>query len=298
MVKHYQSVLILGSSVDRNALADSYPNVLNPEQYSFTVDKVPIQHNVVNDPARSVSLAVLQHPGVGLNGDLEAPFWKPGWKIKNRSDVQRRPAGTHADQAGKPYKWKYKPTSKVITYAPHFAQLVFGKAPDLVVVETSLWDLSTWWQLTGHQATPGRLEQWCNKDLPLLLKAVTDAFPETRVVFRTAPTVAPMTFERWTHDDFQALYKCVERRSAGTGEVFEHVGVIDYHDIMDELIVRKSSGENLSLWLEDGYHPRSLPGRLYLNQIFKLIGVPLLEDPPPSWQGRLRAPSDDDEDDL
>lgn len=75
------------------------------------------------------------------------------------------------------------------------------------------------------------------------------------------------------------MHDCVMRRSAGgTGKVFENVGVIDYHEIMDKLIA-SASDETLirNLWLEDGFHPAKEPGRLYLNEIFRLLGVPPLE---------------------
>lgn len=291
MVPHYQSVLILGSSVDRYAIHDNYPGE------SFIHDAEKLQHNIVHDVSRNVSIAVLQHPGVGLNGDLNAPFWKLNKKLHNVSNGARIPRGGQPDHPDKNIRqWKYEPTWQVIKYAPKFGRRVFGaNPPGLVVVETSLWDLAGWWQITGHQATPERLEQWCDKDLPFLLKAVTDVFSQSRVVFRTAPQVAPWSTERWTQENFEAMHQCVERRSAGTGEVFEHVGVIDYHEIMDQLILRKSSGEELGLWKRDGYHPANLPSRLYLNQIFKLLGVPPLEDTPPSDTFRDKAPSVDDE---
>jgi len=293
MVQHYQSVLILGSSVDRNAISGNYPG------HTFTYKQEKLQHNVVNDMSRNLSIAVLQHPGVGLHGDLDGPFWNPGLLHKpNRT--WRRPKGTGPDNAGQNgAKWRLLPTREVIRHAPGFCRIAFGtNQPDLVVVDSSLWDLAGWWQMTGHQATPERIEQWCNKDLPSLLEAVTSVFKESRGVFRTAPQVAPWSTERWTQANFEAMHQCVERRSAGTGEVLEHVGVIDYHEIMDKLILRESDGDNIvkDLWRLDGYHPADLPGRLYLNQIFKLLGVQPLEAPVPSDALRKSTPHVEDED--
>jgi hypothetical protein len=293
---HFQSVLILGSSIDRNSINHNY------QGQTFTYDEEKLQHNVVNDKPRNVTIAVLQHPGVGLSGDLEGLFWNPG--KKNESSVQgRRPHGTHPDKAGKNgAHWKFLPTKGVIKHAPVFSSICFGtRTPDLVVVESSLWDLASWWQLTGHQATPERLEQWCNKDLPFLLESVTNVFNESRVVFRTAPQVASWsdTIERWTLDNFEALHRCVERRSARTGEVFKNVGVIDYHEIMDELMKSKSDGDTRlqdeDLWLEDGYHPSALLGRHYLNEIFKLLNVPPMQAPESRHE---KPPPVEDEDDL
>jgi len=232
----FHKVLIIGSSVDRYALSSNYRS-----KYG---------HNVVIDEPRNVGIAVLQHLGVGLHGDLDGPFWTP--------------AEAHG---------QYVPTYKTIAEAPAFAHDVFGpQPPDLVVVESSLWDLAGWWQITRHHATPERLEQWCDKDLPYLLENVTRVFNQSRVVFRTAPQVAPWNNVKWTQADLEAMHECVLRRSAGTGEVFEHVGVIDYHEIMDNLIATTAQSRLQDLWRPDGYHPAALPGRLYLNQIFGLLG--------------------------
>mmetsp|Transcript_25252 Transcript_25252/g.65964 ORF Transcript_25252/g.65964 Transcript_25252/m.65964 type:complete len:339 (+) Transcript_25252:91-1107(+) len=293
----FQSVLIVGSSVDRNAISSNYPG----ETFTFKQEKV--QHNVVLDQARNVSIAVLCHPGVGLNGDLDAPFWNPSVthevaQAHSNGRPGRIPKNTLPDHGGKNgAHWKYEPTWKIIEDAPNFGHITFGpQPPDLVVVESSLWDLASWWQLTGHQATPERLEQWCNKDVPYLLKKVTDAFPKSQVVFRTAPQVAPENkgAERWTHANFETMHDCVMRRSAGTGKVFEHVGVIDYHGIMDKLI-SSTSDEKLrrDLWLEDGYHPSDVPGRLYLNEIFKLLGAEPMHAPK---QARTKLPVEDEND--
>jgi len=226
-----------------------------------------MQHTVVLDGPRQVGISVLQHPGVGLHGDLDIPFYNPNQK--------RRPPGTELENSDGAHG-KILPTYKVISDAPAFARGVLGPGPNLVVVETSLWDLAGWKQQTGHHATPERLQQWCDKDLPFLLKKVTDVFPQSRVVFRTAPQVAEWNNVKWTQANFEAMHECVVRRSAGTGEVFKGVGVIDYHEIMDKLIA--SAAKKNDLWRPDGYHPSALPGRLYLNQIFGLIGVePLAE---------------------
>mmetsp|Transcript_85505 Transcript_85505/g.229403 ORF Transcript_85505/g.229403 Transcript_85505/m.229403 type:complete len:96 (+) Transcript_85505:743-1030(+) len=74
------------------------------------------------------------------------------------------------------------------------------------------------------------------------------------------------------------MHECVVRRSAGTGEVVEHVGVLDYHEVMDKLIASTGKSAAQLLWKEDGYHPAALPGRMYLNEIFKLLEARPLDD--------------------
>jgi len=275
--RQFQSVLIIGCSVDRYAVGMNYPH------QTFTFKSFKLQHNVVFDDKRNTGVAVLQHPGVGLNGNLEEPFWNPGIGHTTVKTNAKKPAGTKppgtAWESPQEAGWQYQPTYKVIQAAPELARTAFGQAPDLVVVESSLWDLATWWQQLGHRATPKRLQHWCNHDLPYLLKNVTDIFKQSRVVFRTAPTVALWNNERWTQADFDALHDCVKRRSAGTGKVFEDVGVIDYHEIMDTLISSTAKDSLDGLWKPDGYHPSAVPGRLYLNEIFKLLGVQPLTAP-------------------
>lgn len=286
--KHSQSVLILGSSVDRYAISLNYPG------QTFTKKNERLRHEIVHDEPRNVTVAVLQHPGVGLFGDLNKPFWNPGLAYNVSAARNKRLS---------PSRWIYgsEATWKVIKRAPQFCHDVFGVSqPDLVVVETSLWDLAGWWQNTGGlQATPERLQKWCDHDLPHLLEFVTYFFNQSRVIFRTAPQVAPWSTERWTQADFEAMHECVVRRSAGTGEVIEHVGVLDYHEIVDKLIASASAAKSLAqvLWQDDGYHPAALPGRLYLNEVFKLLGVRPLEDRRRESlrEGRILV---EDEDDL
>jgi len=272
----FKTVLIIGSSVDRYAVSSNYPH------QSFAFKNQNLQHNAVFDGPRNVGIAVLQHPGVGLHGDLDGGFWNPslvGHTVNNGTRGAWLPEGAAWENPSEAH-WKFYSTRVVIDKAAKFGHAVLGtNTPDLVVVETSLWDLAGWWQQTGHQATPERLEQWCDKDLPYLLKRVTDVFTQSRVVFRTAPLVAPWNNEKWTQANFEAMHECVVRRSAGTGEVFEHVGVIDYHEIMDKLIASTAESSLQELWKADGYHPAALPGRLYLNEIFRLLGVEPLEGP-------------------
>jgi hypothetical protein len=273
----FQTALIIGSSVDRYALSSNYPH----QAFTFKID--PHQHSVVYDKGRNVGMAILQHAGVGLHGDLNCPCWNPGLAhatAQTREDHKdERPVGTAMENPSEAH-WRFFPTWNVINHAPDFSKMALGSStPDLVVVETSLWDLAGWWQNSGHRATPERLEQWCDKDLPYLLKNVSAVFPQSRILFRTAPKVALSSTQKWTQENFEAMHDCVLRRSAGTGQVYERVGVIDYYDIMEKLITSSAKSHLEDLWRPDGYHPAQMPGRLYLNEIFKLLGVQPLEAP-------------------
>merc|ERR1719188_2244823 len=61
--------------------------------------------------------------------------------------------------------------------------------PDMVVVESSLWDLFTWASVGLKNVTKERLHQWGDRDLRHLMARVSETFPQSRIVFRTAPRV-------------------------------------------------------------------------------------------------------------
>jgi len=154
--KQFQSVLILGSSVDRYAFSTNFPQTycVKSERNEHSV----VLHNV--ERGRQLGMAFLQHPGVGLRGDLDHPFWNKEAKTRrflhSENNETRKPQGTSMDHK----TWIFTPTWQVIQHAPQFSKTAFGTdAPDLVVVESSLWDLAGWWQNTGHLATPQRIRQ-------------------------------------------------------------------------------------------------------------------------------------------
>merc|ERR1740138_704772 len=99
------------------------------------------------------------HPGVGYNGTLHHPF---------HSSYSTRPeAYVGAYGTGAILKWHANSTS--------WAML--GGPPDLVVVDSSLWDLAVWREQDKTQVSTKRVKAWCQHDLPLLLETVAETFP-------------------------------------------------------------------------------------------------------------------------
>jgi len=95
---------------------------------------------------------------------------------------------------------------------------MFKASPHLVVVDTSLWDLMGWRLGTprGHglpalptPVTEERFQQWCQQDMPNLMKIVSQKFPTSRIAFRTAPTISfTPKYEKFEKHDVDMLYQC------------------------------------------------------------------------------------------
>jgi len=119
------------------------------------------------DKERGLAVGFWFHPGVGINGDLQPPFF-------NESRYGNGLQNPISDTRG---------LSKLSI------EFLGEQSPDLVVVESSLWDLATWASWGYKNVTDERLSQWGRSDLRKLLHRVSETFNKSRIVFRNAPTV-------------------------------------------------------------------------------------------------------------
>jgi len=153
-------------------------------------------------------------------------------------------------------------------------------APHMVVVDSSLWDLVAWRlgsslctakpvSPTPTEVTEARVQQWVDHDLKKLLSRVSSVFPNSRIVFRTAPTIDHTPkFDKFSKRDMDLLYKYISS-STTNGKLFGEYEIIDYHTILERLIDRRVPG----LFAEDGYHPSWYPSELYVNEILRRVGL-------------------------
>ncbi|CAK0847471.1 unnamed protein product [Prorocentrum cordatum] len=250
------SVLILGCSVDRNAV----------ESFCGKVDR--FYRVGCYDEERQLNIGFVFHPGVGINGDLQPPFY-------NRTQW-----GSNIGQ----------PISDDKVLRKWSSSMVGELFPDMVVVDSSLWDLSTWASWGMRNVTADRLRQWGMRDLKNELARVSEAYNKSRIVFRTAPAVYKT---KWVVSDTGYEYKDVAvfsndgirqmqkelRKHIKDGKLYGKYEVIDYSQIMDDLIQERGA-DDPSLWLKDGYHPKTEsaePSRRYLNEVFRLMGLATVE---------------------
>lgn len=254
-----RSVLILGSSVDRMAVewfCGQYENFLRV---------------ACADRARDLAVGFVFHPGVGYRGDMQPPFY-------NRTKYGNIASSIIGE--GREALLK------------HSLRMIGERQPDMVVVDTSLWDLVVWASIdkTGDPSE-ARLRQWCDHDMPNLLHRVWGAFSASRIVFRTAPTTArpiwlkPEGVPQFSDRGIEAMYDCVRRNSV-KGKLFGKFDVIDYHGIVDELGYkhlpapggqRSARVKDQEMWLHDGYHPNKEPARRYMNEILRLMNLPAVQ---------------------
>ena len=236
------SVLLLGSSLDRNALkflcdaagaAQRHDTLLNDSFYgAFWCS--------VGDVTVAWAL---------LFGSEAPPYWKlPSYMV-----------GGH--------KTGYYPMDKTSSHdfiqvnATAFALRAFQvSAPSMVVVASSNWDLSSWWRAGGtrpHYRPPEHhFDIWCNHSLPTIVHAASAAFPDSRIAYRTAP--APYGEEPGrARRDFQRMAACARAVLPRTGH-----GLVDWHAEMEAMMTEGAQLDALYPQQQPQEEPDAILGSL------------------------------------
>jgi len=275
------SVFFLGSSVDRYAVAD----------FCETDGKKFYRLSCVNEE-RDLAVGYAAHPGVGIHGDFQPPFWNHTYPIVEHSDVS---------------------SSQELRKAIMGIMNMKGEEfPDMIVVESSLWDLFTWASWGVKNVTKERLHQWGRRDLKHLMARVSETFPQSRIVFRNAPRVHHSVFlEVILKDEFHksttvsypdvavVSVKAMDwmkhevDKEMQNGKLYGLYEVVDYYKIMNELIEER--GFVPSLWMKDGTHPSMVASRRYMNAILQLMQLPTVSQEDSGR--REKTIFDDDSDD-
>lgn len=239
-----KSVFLLGCSLDRNAVQFYCGPRGGSHRSDFLYARWCYDHDL------KVNLGSIFHPGMGYNGDLKPPFHN-AWD-----------------------KWKFRYTTQEILdkHAKQMARsLVKTDDPDLVVVDSSLWDLAVWRMLDNDEPSDAQVQKWCEHDLPSFLSNVSGVFPKSRIAYRTAPTVARILkheISKFSRASVEKLYECVTRQTTG-GKLFGKYDLVDYHAIVQAQV---DAGKD-NLFQEDGYHPARWLSELYMQNVLKLVGL-------------------------
>jgi hypothetical protein len=261
------AALVFGNSLDRNAIQD-FCRERAGQAYDF------LQIRWCSDTTLNTTLGFIFHPGVGYKGDLHGPF--------------------HSSYIGfKHHHGTYSTHAILEQYLNTTAWSMLQANPDLVVVDSSLWDLAVWREqdnITDNAEVPvERVRQWCVHDLPNLLGNVSEVFPTSRIAFRTAPTIMESLLpghelEKFTRHEIEMLYDCINS-SMVEGALFGKYEVIDYHEIMANISARGLPQHRL--YRPDGYHPSSYPSALYVNEILRRVGVKPQDIPEPQLEATM-----------
>lgn len=233
-----KSILFFGSSVDRYALDSACVS-------GGTQSEHPNQRGPSNNYCKvgDWSLLFLLNPGSG-----DRPFWAQDSVIANGYPVQ-------SDAA-------------MFEYGHAFIKSKNVAEPDLIVVDSSLWDLEQWWLMAGKPKSGGHigagiLQKWCHIQVPQLISRVQNQYPTSKVVFRNIPRVSPASHKTWggsveiPAQDF--MNACISQ------ELNKKVDIIDYNQIMNDFIARSGTS---GAYKKDGYHPSDAVSLVYMNEIF------------------------------
>lgn len=197
-----------------------------------------------NDTKLNLAMAFVFHPGVGPDGDMNGPFsshWKR--RISTRDIIERE--------------------------APDVVQKALGTDPDIVFVESSLWDLHTWNEKSSEWTSLKRIQKWCDHDLPNLLATVRSVFGRSQIMFRTAPPVQNDVRHMFSNKEIDNMYNCVAQHMHH-GLLFGQYKVLDYRKIMQDQLAKNSDRGSLYI---DRLHPSQLPALLYMKEAVRLLGL-------------------------
>jgi len=247
-----KSVLLLGNSLDANAHIEfcaSAGSKLhgNPFQGQFC-------------KAGNSTMAMIFHPGSG-----EPPYLSLYKTFLDKKGIDIKPS-----------------TREIITMiAPAFTKSIMAPWPDLVVVDDSLWTLSKWWE-HNYGGDPNietqasfpipakEIQQWCNEGLKLHMGLVAASYPNSRIAFRTAPTVLKAELGQ-TAEIVDIMQGCIKSKTNG-GLLFDKYPVIQYHDMVDHRInSAKEHGDRVEDLYCDVKHPSPELSLAYAQMIWDLV---------------------------
>lgn len=211
----------------------------------------------------------------------------------------------HPGSGEQPY-WRYFPnsTKDVMFQTPKFTRRILnGSEPSIVVVDDSLWAISKWWmwenpydvskaeeplRKTSDLHRPltdpdTHINRWCEGELQELMGWVVETFPQSRVAFRTAPTVAGGfgfgAFYNGTQQGAseQVMHQMLECVKVNTkrGLLYGKYEVVPYHDLLDDLLEKQTElGLDPSALFMDFLHPARQVSMHYMNLVLEHLEMP------------------------
>jgi len=184
----------------------------------------------------------------------------------------------HPGAAPMPYFSEYAGTASaqlVVQNTVHDVQVQFGRQPTAVIVDSSLWDVSNWWEKKGRPKDPypiphADIATWCSRDVPNLLNWVQSSYPNSAIAYRTAPTVFADNGYGQTPQNIDAMVKCIETHKDPLNKLYGKFGFIDYHHFVDE-VLKSAAGSGLKLYYKDSLHPGPSLSLMYMNKVLNWV---------------------------
>lgn len=141
-------------------------------------------------------------------------------------------------------------------------QGTFGKRPDAIVVDSSLWDLANWWTATGspgqHWDVPhAKISNWCHATVPKFLEFLHETSPGTHIAFRSPAPVQKSGWEGFLcrgPEVMDEMYSCLLKSvDMVNHQLYGKYSIIDY--MKAALAEHKVLGGALKDWFRDDIHP-------------------------------------------
>jgi hypothetical protein len=181
----------------------------------------------------------------------------------------------HPGASAPPYFSEYAGTATtqdIVKNSAYDVQMTFGREPNAIIVDASLWDVSNWWQRNGRPPFPfavptASVWQWCNQDVPQLLNWVKTVYPRSAVAFRTPPTVklesngygqSPLIIDE--------MVKCIDQHVDPLNLLYGKFGLIDYHHFVDAVLLH-AVGAPMQQYYKDSLHPGAKLSLMYINKV-------------------------------
>jgi len=182
-------------------------------------------------------------------------------------------------------------TSEIIREARHMTDALLGRFPTHIVVDSSIWDVSKWWDQGGHHHTwpPRRqIQRWCGHEVRALLAEVSAVFPRSRVAFRTAPVTAWQSPTKMNAGQdaptIEVMTECIWNHTtraspASPPRLYGAYDMIPYHELVDRLIAEECNNGQVRgacvgrVW-GDGRHPGPKAMGLYTDALLQWIAHP------------------------
>jgi len=240
----HKTMLFLGSSLDKNTLVDACARVgANLTSVCRSHLKEGVYDSCTRNnwmlwcsPIGGFSMAFLLNFGYGeppYYTKIEANFWH------DRSEEHIMIDGHEVSVRG-----------------------LGTSEPSVVVVDSSLWDLSRWWEQKGKPESSDvpddKLLEWCHEGVPQIINWTARAFPKSAIAFRTPPTMVYAEFGR-TPEAIEKMADCIRK------ELIGKVDLIDYHALVDSL------GDRISGLYTNAAHPSRLINLMYWNTVLNYV---------------------------
>jgi len=168
-------------------------------------------------------------------------------------------------------------SQQIVTQSTQDVVQRFGREPTAIVVDSSLWDVSSWWQRLGmplspYPASQSDITRWCHTDLPQLLQFVADSYPRSQIGFRTAaPVFTPNEYGQQP-EIVNEMTRCVRGQlDFMTQKVFGKYQLIDFNKLIEEFMLHHAHiGPRLSFY-NDVLHPGRQLSMAYMNSVLKWV---------------------------